>query len=121
MHTMVIKTHTVNERLMLWQTKHSRLGVTGLREGGHGTHLNKTKAASSEPQNRFRIFVQARCQSDGVEQGLAKESALLTNKRRCLTRQVSRTTQHRHGEVVCRLRRKRQKERLNRIHREALE
>ena len=45
-HTVVIKAHAVNQRLMLGQTKHARLRVAGLGQGSHGAHLNEAETAA---------------------------------------------------------------------------
>ncbi len=66
---IVVKARAGDERVVLWQAKHPRRGISLLGLRGDGADLEKTEAKTAHGPEGLRAFVEARGQPDGVREG----------------------------------------------------
>ena len=63
---LIIEAHAVDDGLMFRQPEHSRLGVSGLRQGRDRAHLNKSEAQGAKRIEMIGVFIETCCQPHGV-------------------------------------------------------
>jgi hypothetical protein len=99
----VVEAQAVDQRLLLGDAKHARLGVAALAQRRDGADFDKAKAHRIPSVDAARIFIQACGQAHAIGEGQACQSDRVTDTFLCvghLQRRALRGSQGANREVM---------------------